>query len=185
MMSASLARPQEFRMSSHAAPARRQLAFTVLELVVVIALTGIVGALAYSAHRTYTIRGEVADGIRDAKKLTTSIGTAFRRYGEAPATTAEAEGSSAIGKSGSIFVASIVVEDGRIDVLYGNRASTAIAGRRLSLTPYETASLDVVWVCGNEVPGPGLQPLGFAGGGRQAVQIATTIETRYLPSTCR
>ena len=170
-------------MTSHGTTSFRQDAFTATELVVLIALTGILGALAYSAQRTYTIRGEVAEGIGNAQELTKSIIDAFRRYGEAPAgTVLETQISLSVH---SPFVSSITIADGRIDVLYGNRASTAIMGRRLSLTPYETAGLQVVWVCGNEVPGPGLQPLGFAGGGRQAVQIATTIEARYLPSACR
>jgi type IV pilus assembly protein PilA len=173
-------------MIPNAARTFRALGFTAIELVVLIAFTGIVGALAYSAHRTYITRSEVADGIREAEKLRESVAEVFRRYGEPPGGTTGATVTAPVaGKSGSTFVASITVEDGRIDVLYGNRASMAITGRRLSLTPYETASLEVVWMCGNEVPGPGIQPLGFAGGGRQAVQIATTIEARYLPATCR
>ena len=77
------------------------------------------------------------------------------------------------------------MDDGRIDIIYGGQADSAIAGRRISLTPYETAAPDIVWLCGNEIPEPGLQPLGFAGGGCQARQIPTTIEARYLPPACR
>jgi hypothetical protein len=68
---------------------------------------------------------------------------------------------------------------------FGNAASDAIAGRRLSLTPYETVSRKVVWLCGNAIPGPGLHPLGFAAGGPHAQQIPTTVESRYLPARCR
>jgi hypothetical protein len=70
-------------------------------------------------------------------------------------------------------------------VLYGAQADPSIAGRRISLTPYETVEGSVVWLCGNETPGPGLKPLGFAGGTRQAAQIPTTIEARYLSGPCR
>jgi hypothetical protein len=44
---------------------------------------------------------------------------------------------------------------------------------------------DIVWICGNALPGAGLEPLGFAGGARRAVQTITTIDARYLPSACR
>jgi hypothetical protein len=53
------------------------------------------------------------------------------------------------------------------------------------LTPFETAAGAVVWLCGNERPGAGLEPLGFAGAARQAARALTTIEPRYLPADCR
>jgi len=53
------------------------------------------------------------------------------------------------------------------------------------LTPFESANRDLFWVCGNRIAGAGLQPLGFANGARQAVQVLAQIEPRYLPSQCR
>jgi hypothetical protein len=85
----------------------------------------------------------------------------------------------------SPFVESVTIVAGRIDVLYGAQADPSIAGRRISLTPYETADGSVVWLCGNATPGPGLKPLGFAGGSRQAANVRTTIEARYLSGPCR
>jgi hypothetical protein len=83
------------------------------------------------------------------------------------------------------YVASVAISDGRIDIRYESGADPVIAGHTLSLTPFETASRDVVWVCGNALPGAGLEPLGFAGGAQRAVQTITTIDPRYLPSECR
>jgi hypothetical protein len=62
---------------------------------------------------------------------------------------------------------------------------SVLAGKILSLTPFETADQNVVWVCGNEFSGVGLNPLGFAAGGPQAEQVVTAIEDRYLPPACR
>ena len=50
---------------------------------------------------------------------------------------------------------------------------------------FEAVGRDIVWLCGNALAGPGLEPLGFAGGARRAVQTITTIDARYLPSACR
>ncbi|HUQ51883.1 MAG TPA: pilin, partial [Gammaproteobacteria bacterium] len=83
------------------------------------------------------------------------------------------------------YVESVEVINGRLDLRFGYRADHAISGRTLSLTPFETATHEVVWVCGNARPGAGLEPLGFSLGGQQAVQADTLIEPRYLPSTCR
>jgi type IV pilus assembly protein PilA len=165
--------------------AGRDAGYSVIELVVVIAITGLVAALGVSAYRTYSIRAEVAQGIELAGVLKPRVVAAFKRDGEAPANWHATGAPEHTKVPHDAYVESLAVADGRIDVTFGRKASEAIAGRRLSLTPYETAGLAVIWVCGNEIPEPGLKPLGFAGGGRQAVQIATTVEPRYLPSTCR
>jgi hypothetical protein len=163
------------------AEAGRRSAFTYVELIAVLGATSIVVALAYSVYRTYRVRAQVAEGIALAAELIPPVTEHFRRYGEVPAEVA----SPSAGVPGKSVVEAIDVVDGRIDVTYGGRADRVIAGRRLSLTPYETADAHVVWICGNRAPGPGLMPLGFAGGGRQAVPIATAIEARYLTRDCR
>jgi type IV pilus assembly protein PilA len=159
---------------------RHRSAFTLGELGAVLAATGVVTALAYSAYRTYAVRSEVSEGVVLASDLIPTVTELFRRHGEVPATV-----DPAPARERSPFVESLSVVDGRIDVVYGGQADPAIAGRRISLTPYETVDRHVVWICGNEIPGPGLEPLGFADGGRRAAQIPTTIETRYLSEPCR
>lgn len=157
--------------------------FTVIELVAVITITAVVATLAYSAFRTFTVRTQVTAGIQHAEFLKTAVVHAFQNRGDPPRSLAD------IGRGGKVtghrYLTSLSIENGRVDVVYGNRADREIAGRRLSLTPYETLSSDVVWVCGNATPGPGLNPLGFAGGGVQAVALASTIEPRFLPPNCR
>lgn len=162
----------------------RRRGYTVVELTILIAVTTLVGAVAYSAWRTHGVRGQVAEGLAAARVAQDAVAREFRASGDVPATTVEARipaASDGIGR----FIASLSVENGRIDIVYGGEADPAIVGGHISLTPYETATPDIVWLCGNHIPGPGLHPLGFAGGGRQALQIPTTIEARYLPPTCR
>jgi type IV pilus assembly protein PilA len=162
---------------------RRQCyGFTVVELVLVIGVTSVVSVIAYSAWKTHKVRMQVGEGLAGAAAIQEAVTRAFQAAGEVPASAKEARIASA---SRNGLVASMTVENGRIDLVYGNHADAAIAGRRLSLTPYETAVQQIVWVCGNEIPGPDLHSLGFSGGGRQALQIPTTIEARYLPPACR
>jgi hypothetical protein len=158
---------------------RHRSAITVGELLAVLAATTIVVALACSAYRTYAVRREVGAGIALANELIPTVTELFLRHGEAPMELpADLERASPL-------VESVTVVDGRIDVLYSDRADPSIAGQRISLTPYETVDRNVVWLCGNAIPGPGLEPLGFSGGGRQAIPIPTTIELRYLSGPCR
>jgi type IV pilus assembly protein PilA len=159
--------------------ARPRSAITLWELGAVIAVTVIIAALGHSAYRTYRVRAQVNDGVVLASGLTSTIADSFRRRGEVPTKLPLAD------LQVSPFIESITVVDGRIDVLFGGQADLEIAGRRISLTPYETVERDVVWVCGNEKPGPGLEPLGFASGGWQSTHMPTTIEARYLSTRCR
>jgi hypothetical protein len=162
--------------------ARRRSAFTLAELGAVLAATSVVVALAYSVYRTYAVRREVSAGIAVANELIPGVTEFFRRHGEVPATL---EPTPTHSRPASPFVESVSIIDGRIDVLYGAQADPSIDGRRISLTPYETAQGHIVWLCGNETPDLGLEPLGFAGGGRQTTQIPTTVEARYLSGPCR
>jgi hypothetical protein len=158
---------------------RHRSAITIGELLATLAATSIVVALAGSAYRTYAVRKEVGAGIALANELIPAVTERFLRHGEAPVEL------PADLQRANPLVESVTVVDGRIDVLYSGNADPSIAGRRLSLTPYETVERSVVWLCGNAIPGPGLEPLGFSGGGRQAIPIATTIEMRYLSGPCR
>jgi len=158
--------------------------FAWIELLAVIAVTLVLAALAASAYRTHEVRLQVTRAIADATRYEQAVEHAFRHTGQVPAGLPDLlvprDDTAAPGD-----LESVGVIDGRLDLYFGRGADRAIAGGRLSLTPHETASQTVVWICGNRLPAPGLRPLGFAGGGRQATQVLTTIEPRYLPSSCR
>jgi Tfp pilus assembly protein PilE len=166
-------------------PTRRRSAFTPLELVAVVVTTTVIAAAGYSAHRTYRVRAEVHEGLSVAAKLTPVVHDFFRRHGEVPTEMSALRPHVAASPEAGTVVETVTIVDGRIDVLFGSDADPSIAGLRISLTPYETADMQVIWVCGNESPGAGLVPLGFAGGGRQAAQVPTTVDDRYLSPECR
>ena len=158
---------------------------TTLEAVLVVGATVLVGAIGAAALRTYLARAEIEEGVALAKYAQDQVTRTFRRTGSPPADGASAGFSSAdLGDTGR-HVAEIRIVDGRVDLVFGAEADGALEGRTLSLTPFETADQQVVWICGSKEPGVGLKPLGFAGGGPLAVQAPTTIETRYLPRACR
>lgn len=162
---------------------RRSSATKPAELGVVLVATGLMIGLVMTMYRTHLVRGEVAAGIAAASELIPVVTEYFHRHRAVPA------GLDALQPLPTLLTANVVesleVVDGRIDILFGNQADRAIAGRRLSLSPYETVPGGIVWICGNRPPGVGLQPLGFAGGGPRAEHRPTTVEARYLASDCR
>lgn len=159
--------------------------FTLIELVATLAVTALVAAVGLSAYRTHVVRDQIAATVVRSEPLQARVAESFRRFGVPPRDAAEAGIRGDAGPSLGGYVASVAITDGRIDIRYDDAADAAIAGRTLSLTPFETVSRDVLWVCGNALPGAGLEPLGFAGGAQRAVQAITTIDARYLPSACR
>jgi len=169
------------------APTRCNVAcrgFTVIELVLVIAVTLLIGALGVSAFQTYVVRARISDSIGVTIGIQEHVEQTFRQTGLPPADRREA-GLPASEAEPTQYIAAVEIADGRIEIHFGETAETAIANRILSLTPFETVDQQIVWICGNKIPGVGLKPLGFAGGARQAVQVLTSIEPRYLPPTCR
>lgn len=163
----------------------QQNGFTLIELMIVVAIIGILAAIAIPAYQDFTIRAQVSEGIRFAAHAKTPIMDAFLNNGEAPANRLIAGMTANPGDSQGKYIVSVAINDGVVVVTFGNEANVLIAGGTLTLTPYETVGLDVVWRCGNANPPAGLNTMGTSGGGTAAVYIAPTINNEHMPSPCR
>lgn len=168
---------------------QKNTGFTLIELMIVVAIIGILASVAISSYQTYTIRAQVTEGLSLAANAKTPIMDAFLVNGEAPHNRFEAGMTDSATDTFGNYVTSVEVEDGRIDITFGNSANAIINNTVLSLTPYE-ANGSVVWRCGNQSaplsPGGGsLSPMGTQGGGNAAAYTSSTIFTRYTPASCR
>jgi type IV pilus assembly protein PilA len=158
----------------------RSSGFTLIELMIVVAIIGILASLAISAYQTYTVRAQVSEGLNMASGAKVPVVDAYTNDGVAPAGRVEAGMSANATDTAGAYVSQVNIVDGRVDVTFGGpRANADIVGDTLSLTPYETPGNTIVWRCG-AAPAPGGALLN---GG--AAHQAPTLDTRYLPSSCR
>jgi type IV pilus assembly protein PilA len=150
-----------------------QKGFTLIELMIVIAIIGILAAIAIPAYQNYTIRSQVTEGLSLADGFKTSISEYYDQNGTWPANAAIISQGAVTGK----YVSAIaVMPTGQIQVTYsGAQANTNIKAKVLSLSPGLDTNNDIVWVCGT-APSPALAIA--------APATATTVANQYLPSSC-
>ncbi|WP_446830386.1 pilin [Candidatus Foliamicus sp.] len=156
----------------------RTKGFTLVELMIVIAIIGILAALAIPAYQDYTIRAQVQEGVSLSLQTRNAVTEAFMTTGAGPANRTAAGLSADSTDTQGRYVTSVDIIDSEVVVTFGNEANRLIADARLFLTPYigEDGS-SLVWRCGN-APAPDGEALG-------AEEAATDLENAYLPQTCR
>lgn len=152
--------------------------FTWIELVMVLAVIAILGALAIPGMQDTTLKKQVREGLELADVAKKGVQGVWGSSGELPKNNEEA-GVPAKDKIVGNVVKEVEVDHGAIHVTYGNNASKAIAGMKVTLRPAvvkDEPKVPIAWIC-HRVPVP--DKMEAKGHDR------TDIPPKWLPVECR
>ena len=157
-----------------------QRGFTLIELMIVIAIIGILAAIAIPAYQDYTIRSQVTEGVTLASGVQVATTDYYASNGTWP--TGMTGGGTALNYTGAVtgnYVTAVATTaGGKILITYGNKANAAIAAKNLEIYAATTAAGDIAWICGKAA----VQTGSTSAGGAAA---DTTITDKYLPKNCQ
>ncbi len=137
--------------------------FTLIELMIVVAIIGILSAVAYPSYQSYTRRAHVSEGLGLAQGAKVAVSEFYATQGQWPTTNAQA-GVGTI--SGNAVLSVEIGANGVIVIAYDTEVDDATANQ-LKLTPTDSNG-SIQWEC----------TAGDAGDQKSVKAI-------YLPSSCR
>ena len=144
-----------------------QQGFTLIELMIVVAIIGILAAIAIPAYQDYTIRSQASEGAVLADGQKTALGEFYNNKGYFPPNNASAGVEASTSISGK-YVSTVSITGGVITVVYGgSNVNTKIAGSTLVYSAITTGTAgSIAWSCN---PGTG----------------NGTLVNKYRPQVCR
>ncbi|HID8630319.1 TPA: pilin [Neisseria meningitidis] len=158
-----------------------QKGFTLIELMIVIAIVGILAAVALPAYQDYTARAQVSEAILLAEGQKSAVTEYYLNHGEWPKNNTSAGVASSATDIKGKYVEKVEVAKGVITAtMLSTGVNKEIQGKKLSLWA-KRQNGSVKWFCGQPVT------RNAPNASADAVNKVTgnEIDTKHLPSTCR
>jgi type IV pilus assembly protein PilA len=164
-----------------------QKGFTLIELMIVVAIIGILAAIAIPAYQDYTIRAQVTEGLSLVSGIKTNIEDFYQQKGVFPAAVVTTAGPTGlayaavpVGKYGSADIAA----NGVIQMTFSNannfQANAKLNSLVLSVSPAISTNGDLVWICGRAAtPSTGIATAA------PATTTSATLVDKWLPGSCK
>jgi type IV pilus assembly protein PilA len=163
-----------------------QKGFTLIELMIVVAIIGILAAIAIPAYQDYLVRAQVTESLNLASAAKASVAESFSQTGEWPADNTEAGLDTSTNIKGK-YVDSVEVQDGTIIITFSSSAATNanLRTRVLALEPGLSVANDVVWRCGDADTATFAVFGDVSGTGSPDSAGLTDVPGKYMPKSCR
>ncbi|MBK1733653.1 pilin [Thiococcus pfennigii] len=140
---------------------KRQAGFTLIELMIVVAIIGILAAIAIPAYQDYTVRAKVTEALNFAAAAKTAVAEYIISTGDEPTSNSEAGIAASI--STNIVESVTVGANGVITVALQNTGSSAMDAGTIALTPAYSEGVGVQWTC----------------------EVSANTLNKYVPQNCR
>ncbi|HEZ1995136.1 TPA: pilin [Neisseria meningitidis] len=158
-----------------------QKGFTLIELMIVIAIVGILAAVALPAYQDYTARAQVSEAILLAEGQKSAVTEYYLNHGIWPANNSDAGVASSASDIKGKYVQSVTVANGVVTAqMKSSGVNKEIQGKKLSLWAKRQDG-SVKWFCGQPVTRTAADSDDVAAANGKT---ADNINTKHLPSTC-
>ena len=153
--------------------------FTWIELLIVVAVVGILALMAIPALQDNALKRQVKEGMALADVAKKGVQAFWSMTGEMPKNNKDAdipEKHKIVGN----MIKEVSVADGAITLVYGNNASKALEDKKLTIRPAVVpgeAMVPIAWLCHNVPPPKGMEVKG--------AKDETDIQMSWLPVECR